>query len=103
MPILNFEEIRKHLKDIELGARNEDNPNIKNAADEMRRLAVIEFAVQAADSIIIDFSSGSVEETDHLTAEVTFRFMGKVSGALNAKLLIKDLKVREGKDWKNAV
>jgi hypothetical protein len=58
---------------------------------EFQRNRVIEEAVQAADRIIMDFSNGSIEETNFLTIEVARKFMGKVWISTMTKLLKKDM------------
>lgn len=49
----------------------------KKQEKAMRRREIIEKAVQAADSIIMDGSDGSNEETNFLTAEVAQKLMEK--------------------------
>lgn len=61
---------------------------------EMERERTITEAVAAADQIIMAFSDGSVEELDYLTSAVTKRFMGKVHGRNQSKLLAHDLQER---------
>ena len=55
-----------------------------------RRNEIVEKAVQAADRIILDGSDGSVEETDHLTAEVARKFMEKALRPFAQAVLRKD-------------
>jgi len=58
---------------------------------EVKRQRAIEKAVQAADQIILEASDGSCEETDYLTGEVAFRFLGKTISPFRNRLLKKDL------------
>ena len=71
----------------------EDYPGQK---DEMRRSKIAQEAVDAADTIILDGSSGHVEETDYLTGIVAARFVEKVAGRLQSELLKHDLDKRLG-------
>jgi len=58
---------------------------------ERERHDIVEKAVREADSIILDGSEGSVEETDWLTSEVAKRFVEKVNIAMSTKLARRDL------------
>lgn len=68
--------------------------------DEIRRQRIIEQAVSAADVIIMDGSSGEVQETDYLTGMVAQKFLEKVSCRLTAELLKKNLQDRYMKHGK---
>ena len=71
--------------------REEDYPGLH---DQIRREKIILKAVQAADRIIMDYSSGDTEETDYLTGAVAQKFVEKVQGRLQSQLLRLDLTKR---------
>jgi len=58
---------------------------------EREREEIIRKAVEAADSIILDGSDGSVEETNWLTAQVAGKFYEKIYITLQLELQCKDL------------
>lgn len=76
---------------IEEPDNEEDYPGQKR---ERERQRIIEQAVSAADTIILDGSNGSVEETDYLTGQVAEKFLYKVCCRLTAQLLKHDLDKR---------
>ena len=59
---------------------------------DIRRNAIIQRAVEAADRIILDGSDGSEEETDYLTAEVARKLMEKALHPFSRSLRRKDFK-----------
>lgn len=58
---------------------------------EYERHQIIQKAVEAADSIILDGSDGSVEETNYLTSEVARKFMEKALQPHFTAMMRKDL------------
>lgn len=50
--------------------RIRENENFSGEAHEYFQQQVIRLAIEAADSVILEASDGSVEETDYLTAKV---------------------------------
>ena len=58
---------------------------------EYERQKIIEEALGAADRIIMDGSSGSVEETNFLTARVAQKMMERALHPFEREMLRKDL------------
>ena len=59
---------------------------------DVRRDKIIDDAVKAADTIILNGSDGSTEETDYLTGEVARKLMEKALHPFSRNLLSKDMK-----------
>jgi len=79
----SLEEISKRITEI-VDLTNDRDPKIK---DEFRQQVIVDEAVSAADSILMEFSNGTVEELDYLTARVAERFAGKLMMSVKSKFL----------------
>ncbi len=64
---------------------------VEKQEKDYQRNKVIEKAVEAANRIIMDSSSGSEEETNYLTAEVAKRIMQTALYPFYAAILRKDI------------
>ena len=58
----------------------------KEGKREYIREKAVELAVQTADSIILEASDGSVEDTDYLTVAVALRFVEKMQYSALSKV-----------------
>lgn len=72
--------------------------NIQN----YRQQKIIEMASEAADRIIMNNSSGSVEETDYLTSAVAMKFVSKAHLAISSRLTRREMMERAGMEETSA-
>ena len=64
--------------------------------EEQRRAEVVKNAIEAADGIIMEGSSGTVEETNYLTAAVVSGLMKCLLAPLQGVVLREDMKQTTG-------
>jgi hypothetical protein len=72
-----IQELEQRLQELER-ASEEDFPFGKDSA---RRELLIQIAVDAADSILMGFADGSIEELNYLTSEIALKWAEKAARA----------------------
>ncbi len=85
MPRVNSKNksIVQELTELTNALKESDTPEsmIKESCDRL----IVEAAVTAADDVLMEFSDGSVEHIDMLTADTAYRFAEKVLMAQRAR------------------
>jgi hypothetical protein len=82
-----IEELRQRLQEIER-ASDDDLPLSKA---NTRRELLIQAAIDAADSILMGFTDGSIEELNYLTSEVALKWAEKAAQAHRSEMLDLDI------------
>lgn len=85
--MLGIAELRVKIEGLEAALWDEPE-SIKK---EARRNAIVQAATEAADTFIMEFSEGTLEETDYLTAAVAKAFADKVHHRMWSALLNYDM------------
>ena len=88
-----------YLEDLE---QDPSDPADIARLTEYRQQQIIDRAVNTADSVIMDGSNGSVEETDYLTSAVALKFTHKAHLAHSSRLLRKENLERHGMEETSA-
>ena len=78
-----IEELRQRLEEIE-HASDDDLPLGKA---NTRRELLIQAAIDAADSILMGFTDGSIEELNYLTGELASKWAEKAAQARRSAML----------------
>jgi hypothetical protein len=82
-----IEELRQRLQEIE-HASDDDLPLGKA---NTRRELLIQAAIDAADSILMGFTDGSIEELNYLTRDVALKWAEKAAQAHRSEMLDLDI------------
>ena len=85
-----IEELRQRLQEIE-HASDDDLPLGKA---NTRRELLIQAAIDAADSILMGFTDGSIEELNYLTRELALKWAEKAAQARRSKKVGLDIQTK---------
>jgi hypothetical protein len=82
-----IKELERRLEEMERMSE-QDAPFDKATA---RRELLIQIAVEAADSILMGFSDGSIEELNYLTKEMASKFAERAEAQANRAAMLRKL------------